>query len=398
MKLPITIPEGTRFTCQGCGRCCKGWAVTVDQATVDRLRTHDWGGDPFEALTTGDHPYRIRLVGGRCFFLDAQNRCRIHTEISYDAKPPVCRAFPLAILEVAGRQYARLSYWCPTATANTGRLLEQQGRWLKDTAAIAGRRTTALTIDGAREISLRQFDRILGALHRCLTHAALPMRDRLAAGAALMRRLHLTSGPIVDAVAVADRAEAEGMAALAREGASGGHASSGRRVLTLYLLQDRRPGPWSVVPHLASILLFNLGVWRFRSRAIGTRASWRAIRRVAFVTSPPSAATEELLTRYFCSKLESRRFVAGDASLVTGFNLLVAAYAVVEVLARARAAHGGRTACDEEDVRQAVSAADLLVVEHPGLEQSGRHGRLTEAALGGPDLAAGLIDLLSRGR
>ena len=398
MKLPITVPEGTRFTCQGCARCCQGWTVTVDQATVDRLRAHDWGGDPFVAQPQGEHPYRIRLVDGRCFFLDAQNRCRIHSAISYEAKPAVCRAFPLAVQEVAGRQYARLSYWCPTAAANTGRPLEQQARWLKDAAAIAGRRGSALTIEGTRELSPRQFDRILGTLLRCLTHGGLPMRDRLAAGAALIRRLHAASEPSVDPVAVADRAEAEGIAALAREGASGGHASSARRVLTLYLLQDRRPGRWSMVPRLASMLLFNLGVWHVHSRAIGARVSWRAIRRVAFVPSPPSAGAEELLTRYFCSKLESRRFVAGEASLVTGFNLLLAAYTVVEVLARARAAHGGRNACDEEDIRHAVSAADFLVVEHPGLEQSGRHGRLTEVTLGSPDLAAGLIKLLSRGR
>ena len=112
----------------------------------------------------------------------------------------------------------------------------------------------------------------------------------------------------------------------------------------------------------------------------------------------PSAASDELLTRYFCSKLDSRRYVAGDASLVVGFNVLLAAYAVVEVLARTRAAGSGRAACDEEDVRQAVGAADLLVVEHPGLDSMGLHRRITEAALGSPDLGAGLLSVLSRSR
>lgn len=392
MKLPVNVPEGTRFTCQGCGRCCQGWTVPVDQETVDRLRRHDWGGEPFEPLRGGDHPYRITLVSGRCFFLDQENRCRIHSELSYEAKPRVCRAFPLALVEIDGRSHARLSYWCPTVVANSGRPLEQQARWLKDTAVTADRRVEPLTIDGTREISPRQFDRIHGALRRCLVDAGLPMGDRLAAGAALVRRLHAASGqPAVDYGAVVEAAEAEGVTALAREGTLGGRASSGRRVLTLYLLQDRAVGRWSMAPRLASVLLFNAGLWRLGSRAIGARASWRELRRVAFT---PSAVSEELLTRYFCSKLDSRRYVAGNASLVTGYNILLAAYAMVEVLARTRAANSGRAACDDEDVRQAVGAADLLVVEHPGLDQNRQHRRVTETALGSPDLAAGLLALL----
>lgn len=393
MKLPISVPEGTNFTCQSCGRCCQGWTVTVDQATVDRLRAHDWGADPFEALRGGEHPYRIRLVNERCFFLDPQNRCRIHTEISYDAKPPVCRAFPLAILEVSGRQYGRLSYWCPTVTANQGRPLDQQRGWLKDTSAIAGRRTVPLTVEGTRELSTRQFDRVHAALRRCLTHTALPVRDRLAAGSAIVRRLAASGA--ADPVSIVEAAEAEGLAELVRQGTSGGRMASGRRVLTLYLLQDRGPSRWAILPRLAAVLLFNTGVYRLRSRATGARASWRAIRRVSLGSSP---AGDELMTRYFCGKLDSRRYIAEDASLVTGFNLLVAAYAVIEVLARMSAAEAGRTTCGAEDVQLAVSAADLLVVEHPGLDQTGPHHRITEETLGNADLAAGLLNLLAVSR
>jgi Fe-S-cluster containining protein len=363
----------------------------VDQATVDRLKTHDWGGDPFEALPAGSQPYRIRLVGGRCFFLDERNRCRIHSEISYEAKPAVCRAFPLSVAEVDGRQYARLSFWCPTVTANTGRPVEQQGRWLKETAAHADRRTQPLTIDGTREISPRQFDRIHGALRRCLVHPGLPVRDRLVAGVAIVCRLRAASTAAGDPVAIVEAAEAEGVAALAREGASGGRASNGRRALTLYLLQDRPLGRWSVVPRLGAVLLFNAGLWPLHSRAVGARARWPDVRRVTFV---PSAAGEELLTRYLCSKLDSRRYIAGNASLLTGINLLLAAYAVVEVLARTRAVQARRGDCDDEDIRLAVAAADLLVVEHPGLDRTSLHRRITEVALGSPDLAAGFVRLL----
>src|SRR5262245_50679594 len=155
---PISLPEGARFTCQSCGQCCQGWSVPVDQQTVDRLRKHDWNGDPFERASGTGTPYRLRLVDGRCFFLDAQNRCRIHVELSYEEKPAVCRGFPLTVLDVGGRQYARLSFWCPTVVENDGRPLQHQVRWLKDTAKNADHRTTPVTVNGRTAIQPRDFE------------------------------------------------------------------------------------------------------------------------------------------------------------------------------------------------------------------------------------------------
>lgn len=366
--------------------------MPVDAETVARLRKHDWGGEPFERAPGAGEPYRTRLVDQRCFFLDPENRCRIHAELSYDAKPPVCRSFPLTVLEVGGQRYARLSYWCPTVTANTGRQLESQSGWVKETARHSDQRTAPLTIDGTTPIQPGDFDRIHHALRRFLAEAALPIPDRLAAGSALIRRVaratHLPGGGSMAGVVQA--AEAEGAAVLAREGRQGGHPSGGRRVLSLYLLQDRLGGRLAIVTRLVSVLLFNTGLGTLSSRAVPGSASWRRIRRVSF---HPSADSTRLLTRYFCSKLDSRRYVAGDATLVSGFNLLVAAYGMINVLARMRAASEERLACADEDVILAVGAADLLVVEHPGLHHGRVHTRLVEAALGPVDLCA---DLLAR--
>jgi hypothetical protein len=102
------------------------------------------------------------------------------------------------------------------------------------------------------------------------------------------------------------------------------------------------------------------------------------------------------VTRYLTSKLDSRRYVAGDATLVSGFNLLLAAFGMIHVLARMKAATDGRVRCGDEDVRLAVSAADLLVVEHPGLYQGRIHRQLVKIALDSPTLCGDLLVRLER--
>jgi Fe-S-cluster containining protein len=338
-------------------------------------------------------PFRTKLVNGRCFFLDDENRCRIHTEISYDAKPPVCRSFPLTVLDVGGKRYARLSFWCPTVVANVGKPLDQQSRWLKETAKHTDHRTAPLMINEKAELPVRDFERVHLALRRLVVGSALPMGDRLAAASALVRRLDAASGKgkSVDADLVIVAAESDGAAVLAGEARRGGHPSGGRRVLSMYLLQDRQGGRFAILARFFSIILFSAGVTKLHSRAVPGRASWRQLRRVAF---DPSPVSDDLVTRYICSKLDSRRYVAGEATLVTGFNLLLAAYGMINVLARIRAASEGRQVCNDEDVRLAVGAADLLVVEHPGLYQGRLHGLLTRAALGSPSLGGDLLACL----
>lgn len=366
----------------------------MDDATATRLRAHDWGADPFEKSTVPEYPFRIKLIDDRCFFLDAENRCRIHTELSYDAKPAVCRAFPLTVLEVGGREYGRLSFWCPTVVSNTGKPLEHQVRWVNDTAKHVERRTAPLTIDGAVPLGARAFDRIHAVVRRLIADTSIPVGDRLAAASAIVRRLE-RARPANDAAAddVLRAAAAAEESGLVAEGRAGGRAAAGRRLLSLYLFYDTQGGRVAALRRVVAVVLFNAGLAPLSSRATGARASWRQIRRVPFTLS---AESNELVTRYLVSKIDSRRYVAGDASLVRGFNVVAAAYGIVNVLARMRAASSRRAVCDDEDVRAAVRAADLLVVEHRGNEGSGQQAALRRAVMGGGAVTADLLEFLGR--
>jgi Fe-S-cluster containining protein len=368
--------------------------VPVDQATVDRLRARDWGAEPFEAPRTTSETHRVRLVERRCFFLDQENRCRIHKELSYEAKPAVCRAFPLAVLDVAGQPYARLSYWCPTVTANRGKPLVHQLRWLNETASRADRRTAPLRVNESARLTLRDFERVHRVLCGFMLETARPVGDGLAAAAGLIRRLNAAvateySSAVVERVVHA--AQADGTGALAFEVRRQGHVSGGRRVLSLYLLQEGRLGRGARLVRFLSVLAFNLGIARLRSHTVAARAGWADVRGVEF---DPPAGGAELLRRFLHSKIESRRYVAGDATLVTGFNILVAAYGVVNLLARMRAACESRLCVNETDVQLAVGAADFLVVEHRSPDRGWVRTRLTEAALGSVDLCGDVLAYL----
>jgi Fe-S-cluster containining protein len=394
VALPIILPERARFTCQSCGECCRGWAVPVDEATAAQLREHDWGTDPFEKRETAGYPYRIRLVDERCFFLDDQNRCRIHTELSYEAKPAACRAFPLTVLEVGARHYGRLSFWCPTVVANTGKPLDHQLRWVSDTAKKIEQRATPLTIDGTVPLTVRAFDRVHGVVRRLVSDQSLSAGARLTAASAVIRRLERaqpTSDQAVDDVLRA--VQGIDAATLAAEGRQGGRPAAARRLLSRDLFYDTRGGRLAALRRVLALALFNAGLARLSSRATGARASWREIQGVTFTISPES---DQLVFRYLVSKIESRRYAAGDATLVSGFNLVVAAYGIVNVLARMRAAAAGRTVCKDEDVQAAVRAADLLVIEHRGSDTGRQQAALRQAALGGSTVAADLIDYLEQ--
>jgi len=393
MAREIKVPEA-RFSCQSCGRCCTMWTVTADESTVERLRTKDWGGrDPFLPLRGEGDPFKLRMVAGRCTFLDGDSRCRIHTQVGYNSKPEGCKAFPLHVSRVAGQTHVRLSFYCPAVSSNKGKRLQEQMRWVQSTVKAAGNvtREAALTLDDAIEITPGDLEALEAALAELLEggQAATPA-DRLAAGAALLERVRQATaaqgkGALLPTLKQARQA---GLVVLASEGRQGGAAARGGPVLSLFLGQDCAPGALARVGRFFGVRFFNLGLGRLSSRLMEGQASMKQIRGVELRLDAESGA---LLTRYLVHKLRSRRILAGELTLIAGFNLLVAAYCVASLLARLHAAHDGRGATTLEDVERAIQAADLLVVEHTAIYQASMLATLTETVLAQDQLCASLL-------
>ena len=203
------------------------WTITLDEDRAKRLRTHDWSmPDPFIKKRGEGDAYKLRMEKGRCVFLDENNLCKIHSKVGYDAKPEGCKAFPLHVAEVAGETRVRLSFYCPAVTANQGKRLQDQTRWIRQTVKSAGdvARHVPLTLDEELEITLRDLEKIEEALVTILKQSDQSIDDRLAAGAALLSRIQQATAKKGKAAITETLGKAE-LGSLAQEGRRGGSAS-----------------------------------------------------------------------------------------------------------------------------------------------------------------------------
>ena len=107
MSLPIKpLPMIERWDCHQCGVCCRGSVVPLSADDLARLEAQKWREQPDLKDTPVvvreswlGHEYRLaHRDDGSCVFLMPDGLCRIHKELGFDAKPLVCRMFPLQIV------------------------------------------------------------------------------------------------------------------------------------------------------------------------------------------------------------------------------------------------------------------------------------------------------------
>ncbi|MFV1968241.1 MAG: YkgJ family cysteine cluster protein [Pirellulaceae bacterium] len=133
MTLPIRIlPILERWDCTGCGLCCRGNMVPLDDDDLRKLREQDWDNHPdFLGVRTKvrqglrGKSYRLAQRGdGTCVFLMEDGLCRIHKEFGLEAKPLVCQMYPLQLIPLQNNAVLTLRRSCPTAAADRGKLLK----------------------------------------------------------------------------------------------------------------------------------------------------------------------------------------------------------------------------------------------------------------------------------
>jgi len=135
-RLVYSVLGDQRQGCEQCGWCCCWWSIEVRPAELERLRGYDWAGESARLrgvelfLEQGGQGRKqsstyIAQIGGRCAFLEGDNRCLIHRVLGEEAKPAVCRGFPLVLGQTVEGVMVGVNCGCPAVMRNRGERFSQ---------------------------------------------------------------------------------------------------------------------------------------------------------------------------------------------------------------------------------------------------------------------------------
>jgi Fe-S-cluster containining protein len=86
---------GLFHACSTCGGSCQGVIISLmDDEEVERIERLGGELGVRDAVVDG----RLQLIDGHCVFLGEDNLCRIHKRFGLEAKPTVCRQFPMVAI------------------------------------------------------------------------------------------------------------------------------------------------------------------------------------------------------------------------------------------------------------------------------------------------------------
>ena len=191
MDLPLRLlPVEERWSCHGCGICCRHVIIPLSAEEHARIRGQEWDKDPTLAgkrlfVRTQLWPPRYRLAhreDGYCVFLSPTGRCRIHERFGAEAKPLVCRMFPYQTVALDKFAYLTLRHNCPSVIRHAGQpLSHQEDEWrpLAEHPRLRPRTTVPPPITIGYRGTWNQFLRATAVVERLLCNPSYPMVRRL---------------------------------------------------------------------------------------------------------------------------------------------------------------------------------------------------------------------------
>ena len=189
----ITIAREERWNCRGCGSCCRGNIVPLQNDDLQRLRAQHWEEHPDFAhqpfiIRRGLFSRQDRLAqrgDGRCVFLGEDSLCRIHKEFGFNEKPLVCRMYPLQVVPLEKTTILTLRRSCPVAAASEGagiaEYLGEARKYVQLRPKLAESASPpAVTKNQSRPWS--DFEMIAETLEKLVTDQKYPLSRRLVHG------------------------------------------------------------------------------------------------------------------------------------------------------------------------------------------------------------------------
>ena len=128
MRLPIYIPklQGQKYSCHGCGACCRDFTVQLTDTDLQKLHEQGWKerlGQEYVVQFRG-HSWLKQTDDGACVFLGDNGLCKVHAEFGLEAKPLACQFFPFMLSPNVRDTHVGISFACGSIVATKGAELE----------------------------------------------------------------------------------------------------------------------------------------------------------------------------------------------------------------------------------------------------------------------------------
>ncbi|MFO0827020.1 MAG: YkgJ family cysteine cluster protein [Phycisphaerales bacterium] len=134
IRLPIVTlaVSEQRYSCHGCGNCCRDFTVQLRDDDLARLREQRWEEKLGHAVTVEFRgvTYLRQREDGACVFLQSDGLCRIHAEFGYEAKPIACQMFPFSATPGPRDAAMGVSFACQSVLESKGAELAAHRREL----------------------------------------------------------------------------------------------------------------------------------------------------------------------------------------------------------------------------------------------------------------------------
>lgn len=367
MPLPVrTLPVLPNWDCHGCSDCCRTYHVRVTPPEKERIAAQKWDVEPEFAANPpvewDDKEKMHRLAhkpDGTCVFLDPDNKCRIHAKFGSAGKPLACRLYPFVLLPAGDHWRVGIRFACPSAVAADGRPVAEHKKDLTEYAKLLESERGKMgdipppELLPGQSVPWPDVVRLAEALSGLLAPPNLPVEHKLRSVLGLaticrQARFDNVKGQrlaefleLVSAAAAEDTPPREQVRPPGWVG-----RTVFRQVVALYSRKDKGQNAGG----MASRGAFGRvrAAWRF-ARGTGTIPPIHGLLpETTFATAespagPLPAESEQLLTQYYRTKLESLQFCgAGNFGLQfwDGLDALLITFPAIMWLSRVLAAAG----------------------------------------------------------
>ena len=169
-RIPLEILDlkDQRYSCHGCGDCCRDFSVQLRDEDLERLGKQGWEEKLGQSVTVEfrGRRYLRQQADGACLFLQEDGLCQIHGEFGFHEKPVACRLFPFNLAPDATGTHAGLNFACQS--------VRRALREVPESKAISPPR-----LAGDLRADVEEVDAVVSAFDRWLGAVEVPLSIRL---------------------------------------------------------------------------------------------------------------------------------------------------------------------------------------------------------------------------